>query len=90
MSGRGMSGTGILAGLVEAGEAAAGRATTAAGGRLAERLAAAFPEVAVVPQPEAVLLRAPGLRARAFGSRQRAADPQLMGLAAHFARGDGA
>ncbi len=85
-----MSGANLLAGLALAGEAAAGRAKAAAGGRLAERLAAAFPEVEVVPEPEALVLRAPGLRARAFGSRRRAADPRLMGLAAQFARGDGA
>lgn len=37
-----------------------------------------------------VRLQAKGLRARAFGSRSRAADPRFAGLLATLARGDSA
>ncbi len=48
---------------------------------LARDLAAALPDVAVSDDGEAVRLQAPGLLARAFGSRRRAPDARLIGLA---------
>lgn len=55
-------------------------AVDAATAGLAARLAAAAPEIAVTTQDAAVVLSAPGLVPRVFGSRRRGPDPRLAGL----------
>lgn len=58
------------------GEAAVDAATAG----LAARIAAAAPEIAVTTDAAAVVLTAPGLVPRVFGSRRRGPDPRLSGL----------
>jgi hypothetical protein len=66
------------------GEATARRlgaaAVDAATASLALRIVEAAPEIAVTTQAAAVVLSAPGLVPRVFGSRRRGADPRLAGL----------
>lgn len=57
------------------------RAVEERGARLADDLVMAFPEIAVSGEAGRVVLQAPGLRQRAFGSRRRSPDPRLAGLA---------
>ena len=47
---------------------------------LAARIAEFAPEIAVTTEAAAVVLTAPGLVPRVFGSRRRGADPRLAGL----------
>jgi hypothetical protein len=47
---------------------------------LAARLAETVPEIAVTTEAAAVVLSAPGLVPRVFGSRRRGPDPRLAGL----------
>ena len=61
------------------GRAAAVRATVRARRTVAAR-AAALPGLTVLDDDDGVHLTAPGLAARAFGSRRAAADPRLQGL----------
>jgi len=68
-----------------AGAAAVVNATTV----VAARVAADFPDFVIETDAGAVRLRAPGLLARAFGSRHRAADPRLTGLVALLTTGGG-
>ena len=79
----------VLRGVASRGEAAGAEAVPRAGDLLATRVAAALPDVAVRVENAAVVLQAPGLVARAFGTRHRAADAWLSCLAAIVA-GDGA
>lgn len=74
---------GVLRAVAAAGDTTGSAAVERAGVALAKRLvdAGLIAEIA----SEAVLVRGPGLRARAFGSRQRAADLEL----AMLVRGEG-
>ena len=67
-------------GAVAAAERAGDRRVRARGVVLADELAATLPGVAITADDHAVVLRAPGLRARAFGTRRRAADPGFVGI----------
>ncbi len=58
------------------GEAAVARAME----RVAARVAALAPEIAVTTRDGAVVLTAPGLVPRVFGSRRRGPDPRLAGI----------
>jgi hypothetical protein len=58
------------------GEAAVDAATAS----LAARIAATAPEIEVTTQDAALVLSAPGLVPRVFGSRRRGPDPRLAGL----------
>ena len=69
----------ILQAVAAAADAAGRRAGIDAGEMLAMR-AIAVAGVDAEMMDGVVRLRARGLRARAFGSRRRAADPQLAGL----------
>jgi hypothetical protein len=55
-------------------------AVDAAKAGLVARLVEAAPEIAVTTEAAAVVLTAPGLVPRVFGSRRRGADPRLAGL----------
>ena len=55
-------------------------AVDAATAGLAARIDVAAPEIAVTTEAAAVVLTAPGLVPRVFGSRRRGADPRLAGL----------
>jgi hypothetical protein len=77
-----MNADAVLGGVTARGEAVAAAAVPAAAERLAAAVAAALPDVSVTAENAAVMLRAPGLVARAFGTRHRAADPRLAGLVA--------
>ncbi|GGD98770.1 hypothetical protein GCM10011529_01070 [Polymorphobacter glacialis] len=81
-----MSSLALARGLGAAAVVAAEGAVIAARERLATRAAAALPDAAIDVGSDAVRVTGPGLVARAFGSRRRAADPRLLGLV----RGDGA
>ena len=74
-----MSADRLVRGLRERGEAAAGAAKAAAVQVVAARVAA-LPGVAVIAADDAIVLQAPGLVARAFGSRTRAGDARLLGI----------
>jgi hypothetical protein len=76
-----MSGDALAAALARAGEAAACAAIDRAEAALADAAAQTLPGVAVDREAGLVRLSAPGLADRAFGSRRRAADPRLAGLA---------
>ncbi len=71
------------------GEMAGAAAVANVADQLAERIAATFPDIAVTAGEAAVLLTAPGLVARAFGTRRRAADPRLSNVAAIVSGGGG-
>ena len=47
---------------------------------LAARIATEAPEIGIEGNDEGVRLSAPGLVARVFGSRKRAADPRLLAI----------
>jgi hypothetical protein len=72
----------VLAGVAARGAAAGEVAVARACAALTARAAAEFPDVTAVAGADAVVLRAPGLVARALGSRRRAPDPRLAGLVA--------
>jgi hypothetical protein len=55
-------------------------AVATAGERLAARIAEAAPEIAVNSSDGVVVLQAPRLVPRIFGSRRRGADPRLAGI----------
>jgi hypothetical protein len=55
-------------------------AMATAGERLAVRVAEVVPEIVVSNRDGAVVLSAPGLVPRVFGSRRRGADPRLAGI----------
>ncbi len=82
MTGVFTNGAVVLDEVAARGVAAGAAAVTRASAALAARAAAEFPDVTAVAGADAVLLRAPGLVARALGSRRRAADPRLTGLVA--------
>ena len=48
--------------------------------RVAARVAALAPEIAVTTRDGAVVLTAPGLMPRVFGSRRRGPDPRLSAI----------
>ncbi len=75
-----MSGDSVWRGVRQVAEQAGAQAVADARGVLAARAEAAFPEIAVTIAPDGIVLQAPGLVARAFGSRRRAPDPRLAGL----------
>lgn len=62
------------------GIAVARAATLRAGAALVAAAVAELPGVTVAATGDDVALSAPGLRARAFGSRRKAADPRVAGL----------
>ena len=76
----------LLAGLL----AQAGRLGEAEAGRrlegLAGQVAGAFPEIEVRREGERLVLVAPGLRQRAWGTRTKGPDPRLAMLAAWLAQ----
>lgn len=74
-----MSAERVLGGVMAKAEAAARQAVRDAGEVLALR-AIAIAGVDAEMMGDVVRLRGRGLRARAFGSRTRAADPRLAGL----------
>lgn len=76
---------GMASASVVAGDAAVARVAAA----VAARAETEFPEVATQAGDGEVRLRAPGLLARAFGTRQRAADARLQGLVAMLRTGGG-
>jgi hypothetical protein len=55
-------------------------AVAAAMDNVAARVAAMAPEIAVTTRDDAVVLTAPGLVPRVFGSRRRGPDPRLAGM----------
>lgn len=55
-------------------------AVTAAMDSVAVRVAAVAPEIAVTTRDDAVVLTAPGLVPRVFGSRRRGPDPRLAAI----------
>jgi hypothetical protein len=57
-------------------------AVATASERLAARVADAAPEIVVSSGNGALVLSAPGLVPRVFGSRRRGADPRLAGILA--------
>jgi hypothetical protein len=57
-------------------------AVEAASEQLAARIAVAAPDIAIIARDGAVVLSAPGLMPRLFGSRRRGADPRLAGILA--------
>jgi hypothetical protein len=57
-------------------------AVATAGEQLAARVVEAAPEIAVSRHDEALVLSAPGLVPRIFGSRRRGADSRLAGILA--------
>lgn len=75
-----MSGEAVWRGAWAAAAAAGDRQVAAASGVIAAR-AAALPGIVATVERDAVVLSGQGLLARAFGSRRRAADPRLAGLA---------
>ena len=75
-----MIAAGFLAQLAAQADAVAEAAIGRAVGVLAADAAEALPGVGVAAGADRVSLSAPGLGARAFGSRHRAADPRLTGL----------
>ena len=70
----------LLRAIEARGVAAARLATQRAGAALIAAAEAELPQVSVSVAGNDVLLSAPGLRARAFGSRRALPDPRLMGL----------
>lgn len=62
------------------GAAVARAATARAGAALVALAVAELPGVMVTAAGDDVVLSASGLRARAFGSRRKAADPRVAGL----------
>ena len=76
--------------LLRAIEARGAAAAKAAGARAADALLVAaiaeLPDVVVTRDGDDILLTAPGLHARAFGSRRAAPDPRLVGLAKGLVR----
>jgi hypothetical protein len=79
----------IIAGIRAQGQAAADAAVASVCEDIAARTLADLPGVAATTTDGAVVLTAPGLRARAFGTRRRAADPRFAGLVATLSRGRG-
>lgn len=77
-----MIAAGFLARLAAQAEAAGAHGAARAADALAERVGRELPGLRTEATPTAVILTAPGLQARAFGSRRRAADPRLAGLLA--------
>jgi hypothetical protein len=75
-----MSADAIMRGVAGAGAAAGQAAVAQASVALAGRLLVEFPDITTDVTGGDVRLRAPGLVARAFGSRHRTADPRLAGL----------
>ena len=75
-----MIAAGFLAQLAAQADAVAEAAVGRAVGVLAADAASALPGVGVAAGADRVSLSAPGLAARAFGSRRDAADPRLAGL----------
>ena len=70
----------LLAAIEARGRTAALRAVAHARAGLLTRAAAELPGVAVTLAGDDLRLRAPGLQARAFGSRRAMPDPRLTGL----------
>ena len=73
----------IIAALVRDASAAAAAAGAAGVARAVDRIVAragGVPALTAEAGPDGVALRGPGLRARAFGSRRRSADPRIAGL----------
>ncbi|WP_419813847.1 hypothetical protein [Glacieibacterium sp.] len=70
----------LLRAIEARGVAVARAATRRAGAALVAAAAAELPGVTVTSVGDDVVLEAPGLRARAFGSRRRAADPRVARL----------
>ncbi len=75
-----MSVDAVLRHVAALGDTAGAAVVANAGNLIAARVAAAFPDIAVTTEDQAVVLQAPGLVARAFGTRHRAADPRLSSL----------
>jgi len=71
----------LLRAIEARGVAVAQAATRRAGDALFAAAVAEMPRVAVSREGEDVVLAAPGLRQRAFGSRRALPDPRLTGLA---------
>ncbi|PZN97387.1 MAG: hypothetical protein DCF31_01095 [Alphaproteobacteria bacterium] len=59
---------------------AGARLAQARGAAMAADVGAAFPAIEAVAEAERVVLRAPGLRARLFGTRRRGPDLRLVSL----------
>lgn len=70
----------MIAGLAAAGRRAAAAAVRRAGDAVVAAAAAELPGVAVDRAGDDVVLRGPGLRARALGSRRRDPDARVTGL----------
>ena len=66
--------------LAPAGARIGAAAVASASGALAARIAATAPEIEVTIDPGAVRMSAPGIAARAFGSRRRGPDLRLLAL----------
>jgi hypothetical protein len=79
--------TALIAGLRVHGLAAGVAAVDRAGDAIVAAARAELPGVAAVNDRGIVTLTAPGLRARAFGTRHHAADPRVTGLVATRASG---
>ncbi len=75
-----MIGDTSLVAVAAAGERLAAAAVTSATERLAGQIAADHDDIALAVSVDSIILTAPGLGARVYGTRQRDRDPRLASL----------